>query len=233
MHLVFRLGEDPVRLFERPEDTAGCSVGLAVVAGMREVSYLREGATMGRTVGVQLHPGVASLLFGAPADELAGRHWSLGDFWGGDADRVRERLLEVGSGAAQLDLLERLLAARLPRTRALHPAVALALERLGAAASVGEVVRESGRSHRAFISLFRHAMGVSPKIYCRVQRFQRVIRRLTAEPTAPWADVALDTGYSDQSHLAREFRQLAGLTPGKYRALAGRGHHVPLRPAAR
>ena len=233
MHLVFRLSEDPVRVFEHTEDTAGGSVGLAVVAGMRDVAYLREVAAMGRTIGVQLHPGVSPLLFGAQADELAGRHWSLGEFWGGDAARVRERLLEVGSAAAQLDLLERLLAARLPRTRALHPAVALALERLGAAASVGEVVRESGRSHRAFIALFRQAMGLSPKTYCRVQRLQRVIRRLTAEPTASWADVALDASYTDQPHFAREFRRLAGITPGVYRALAGRGHHVPLRPTGR
>ena len=233
MHLVFRLSEAPVRLFERAQGAAGRSVGLAVVAGMRDVSYLREGAAAGRTVGVQLHPGVSPLLFGASADELAGRHWALDDFWGVDAARARERLLEVGSVTAQLDLLERLLAARLPRARGLHPAVALALERLGAAVSVGEVVRESGRSHRAFISLFRRTMGVSPKIYCRVQRFQRVIRRLTAEPAAPWADVALDTGYSDQPHFVREFRRLAGITPSEYRALAARGHHVPLRPAGR
>jgi AraC-like DNA-binding protein len=71
-------------------------------------------------------------------------------------------------------------------------------------------------------------MGLSPKIYCRVQRFQRVIRRLTAEPAASWADVALDAGYSDQPHFAREFRRLAGITPGACRALAPRGHHVPL-----
>ena len=231
MHLVFRLSEIPIRLFGDPEDAPGRTFGLAVVAGMRDVSYLREGAATGRTVGVQLHPGVSPLLFGAQADELAGRHWALGDFWGADAARVRERLLEVGGVGAQLELLERILTARLPRARGLHPAVALALERFGAAASVGEVVRESGRSHRAFISLFRHAMGLSPKTYCRVQRFQRVIRRLAAEPRASWADVALDTGYSDQPHLAREFRQLAGITPGEYRALAPRGHHVPLRPA--
>ena len=113
----------------------------------------------------------------------------------------------------------------------MHPAVALALERLGAAASVGEVVRESGRSHRAFISLFRRAMGVNPKTYCRVQRFQRVIRRLTAEPTAPWADVALVAGYTDQPHFAREFRQLAGITPG---AVPGaRGPRPSRAPAPR
>jgi transcriptional regulator GlxA family with amidase domain len=146
---------------------------------------------------------------------------------------MRERLLDACSLARQLDLFEGMLASRLPRVHALHPAVALALERLGAGAPVAQVVRETGRSHRSFIGLFRQAMGLSPKLYCRVQRFQRVIRRMMAEPAAPWSDVALDAGYSDQPHLVREFRELAGLTPGEYRARAPRGHHVAVPPPAR
>jgi AraC-like DNA-binding protein len=176
---------------------------------------------------------VSRWLLGAPADELAGRHWALDDLWGAAAARMRERLLDAGSLERQLDLFEALLAARMPRLHALHPAVALALERLGAGALIGDIVRESGRSHRTFIALFRQAMGLSPKLYCRVQRLQRVIRRVAAEPAASWSDVALDAGYSDQPHLVREFRQLAGITPGEYRALAPRAHHVPLPAPAR
>jgi len=228
MHLVFRLSDDPVRLHERANDR-GHAVGLAVVGGMRTAPYLRDVPPRRRSVGVQLHPGVARLVLGVPADALAGRHWALEDLWGAEAARARERLLDAEGLSDRLDTLEALLAERLPRPHALHPAVALAIERFGAAASVGEVVRETGRSHRAFIALFRSAMGVSPKVYCRVQRFQRVIRRLAADPWAVWSDVALDAGYSDQPHFVREFRRLAGLAPSEYRALAPRAHHVPLR----
>jgi AraC-like DNA-binding protein len=50
---------------------------------------------------------------------------------------------------------------------------------------------------------------------------------LAADPTTAWVDVALDAGYSDQPHLARDFRELAGLTPSRYRALAPDGsRHV-------
>lgn len=233
MHLVIRLSERPVRLYPHPGAAAVRTVGLATVSGMRTESYLREVSVAVRSVGVQLHPAACPILLGPPADELAGRHWALEDFWGAAAPCIRERLLDAGRLERQLDLFEALLAARLPRVYALHPAVALALERFTAGESVGEVVRASGRSHRGFIALFRRAMGVSPKVHCRLQRFQRVIRRLAFDPAAPWSDIALDAGYSDQPHFAREFRELAGVTPGEYRALAPREHHVPLRATAR
>jgi len=190
MHLVVRLSEHPVRLYAGSDARAARSVGLVTVSGMRSTPYLREVGAPVRSVGVQLHPGVSQWLLGAPADELAGRHWALDDLWGSAAARMRERLLDAGSLERQLDLFEALVAAHLPRLHALHPAVALALERLGAGALIGDIVRESGRSHRTFIALFRQAMGLSPKLYCRVRRLQRVIRRVATEPTAAWSDVA-------------------------------------------
>jgi AraC-like DNA-binding protein len=233
MHLVIRLSARPVQLYPHAGSAVAHAVGLATVSGMRSESYFREVSAPVRSVGVQLDPTACPLLLGASADELTGRHWALEDFWGAAASRIREQLLDASRLERQLDLFEALLAARVPRVHALHPAVALALERFAAGEPVGEVVRASGRSHRAFIGLFRRAMGVTPKIHCRLQRFQRVIRRLASDPAAPWSDVALDAGYSDQPHFSREFRELAGVTPGEYRALTPRGHHVPVRAAAR
>jgi AraC-like DNA-binding protein len=101
-----------------------------------------------------------------------------------------------------------------------HPAVAYALRRLTAApalARIDAVRRESGYSPKHFISIFRSAVGLTPKVYCRVKRFERVIRGLTYGAPVDWASVALDGGFYDQSHLNREFRQFAGVTPAAYR----------------
>jgi hypothetical protein len=114
MHLVFRLSDDPVRLHERANDR-GHAVGLAVVGGMRTAPYLRDVPPRRRSVGVQLHPGVARLVFGVPADALAERHWALENLWGAEAARARERLLDAEGLADRLDTLEALLAERLPR----------------------------------------------------------------------------------------------------------------------
>ena len=123
----------------------------------------------------------------------------------------------------------RSLAARLPAVRGLHPAIAHALGRFAVDTDVGEVVEETGYSHRRFIGLFHAAVGLTPKRYCRVLRFRRALERVTDE--TPWVDVALAAGYSDQPHFNREFREFTGVSPERYRRVSPAGsHHVPIRP---
>jgi AraC-like DNA-binding protein len=233
MHLVFRLSDHPLRLFQGANDRTGHAVAHDVVGGARATFYVRDISRPVRSVGAQLHPGAAALLLGVPADELAGRHTPLGDIWGRAAAEARERLLEAGSPAQQLDVLESLLAARLPRIRGVHPVVAHALGRFATTSDVRMVVNESGYSHRQFIALFRRAVGLTPKRYCRVLRFQDVLARIAAGPADSWADVVLAAGYSDQPHFNREFRELTGMSPGQYRQIApASAHHVPI-PASR
>ena len=232
MHLVFRLTDHPVRLFETTDDLTGHAIGHAIVAGVRTAFYMRDATEPVHSVGAQLHPSASALLFGVPAEELAGRHTPLDDLWGAAAAEARERL-QVKSPERQLEIFESMLATRLSQMRPLHPAVRHALGRFAANASVHEVVREVGWSHRRFIELFRGAMGLTPKLYTRLLRFQRTIRRMTTDPESSWVDVALESGYSDQPHFNREFREFAGITPGEYRALTPpHTHHVPVPPAS-
>lgn len=232
-HVVFRLSDHPLRLFDDVEQATARTVAHSVVGGARATFYVRDVSQPTCSVGATLHPGAAELLLGVPADELAGRHTPLDDLWGRSAASARERLVEAGSPARQLELFEAMLAERLPRVRGLHPAVALALERFTASGDVRAVVQESGYSHRRFIALFRRAVGLTPKLYCRIRRFHDTLERLAADPTASWVDVAMAGGYSDQPHLNRDFREFAGISPGGYRGLSpAQVHHVPI-PSAR
>jgi AraC-like DNA-binding protein len=234
MHLVFRLSDHPLRLFDDINDPTGHPVGHTVIGGARATFYVREISEPVRSVGVQLHAGASELLFGFPADELAGRHTLLEDLWGRSAVEAREQLIEAGGPEQQLDVLESLLAARLPTVRGLHPAVAHALGRFTTTANVRQVVKESGYSHRRFIALFQRGLGLTPKLYCRILRFQGALERVAANPAASWVEVALDAGYSDQAHFNREFREFAGVSPGAYRELSPTfPHHVPIPPSRR
>ncbi|HSV55197.1 MAG TPA: AraC family transcriptional regulator, partial [Burkholderiaceae bacterium] len=190
------------------------------------------------SVGAQLYPGVAELLFGASSEELAGRHTPLEDLWGAHAGLALEQLQGVATPQARLGLLEALLAARLPAVRALHPAVAQALQQIGGPLRVEALVRQSGYSHRQFVALFKRAVGLSPKVYGRVLRFQSVLYQahglaLSSEPVR-WAELALDAGFSDQAHFNREFRAMAGVTPEAYRRQApAHANHLALRREGR
>lgn len=231
MHLVFRLGDAPLRLFDGAYDAVGRDAATALVGGARASFYARELAAPAASVGAMLRPGAAELLLGVPAGELAGRHTALDELWGSEAAIARERLAETRGAAARLDRFERMLLRRLPAVRALHPAIAAGLERLGASGRVDEAVASSGFSHRHFVATFRRTVGLPPKLWSRVVRFGRALDRAAREPETPWVEIALETGYADQSHFQRDFVEVAGMTPGEWRRAAPSARaHVPVDP---
>jgi AraC-like DNA-binding protein len=227
-HVVFRL-DVPLRVYDGDGDRRGRIVGHVIVGGPRAGAYVRDVSFPVTSVGAELAPGAAALLLGERADALAHRHTPLADLWGRTAELWHEQLLEAGDPERRLTVFEALLFARLPRLRGVHPAVAHALARFGSTSAVREVVAETGYSHRRFGALFQEAVGLAPKRYCRVLRFRSVLDRLATEPSTPMADIALAAGYSDQPHFTREFRELAGMSPGAYRKrVAGCARHVPV-----
>jgi transcriptional regulator GlxA family with amidase domain len=76
--------------------------------------------------------------------------------------------------------------------------------------SVGEMADRAALSPRQFERRFRQAVGIPPKLFSRMQRFQRVFGALEG---AGWADAAIECGYYDQAHLIRDFQEFAGKPP--------------------
>jgi AraC-like DNA-binding protein len=227
MHLVIRLSDDPLRLFDDEYDGQGRIVSQMVVGGARSRFYVRDVSKPLCSVGAVLRPGAAEALFRVHADELSGSHTALEDLWGAGARSLRDELAEPSSPEQRLDAFERMLLARLPLVGGLHPAVARALQQFQATAAVRDVVEQSGYSHRCFIAMFSRAVGLTPKMYCRVRRFQHVLRRARTGGFDSLTDLAIAGGYSDQPHFNREFREFTGITPTEYRvAAAPAAHHV-------
>jgi AraC-like DNA-binding protein len=227
MHLAFRLSGDPLRIFEDAGDSTGYLVGDAVVGGARVVHYIRDARGPACSVGAQLHPGAAEALFGVPADELAGRHTPLDDLWGRDVAWMRAQLAEPTMLHQRIDRMESILVARLSAHRVIHPAVAHAIEQLRRTCSIRRVVQASGYSHRMMVSLFRRSVGLTPKQYARVLRFQRLLDTVSAASARSLVDVAMNAGYSDQAHFSRDFKAMTGVTPTHYRRVSPeRPHHL-------
>jgi transcriptional regulator GlxA family with amidase domain len=166
-----------------------------------------------------------------PSAELHGVQVSLNDVWGGFAAELRERLMAAQEAEARFDLLEAALLQRLDGPPARHPAVAFALRELHGAPgrTIGEVRDQTGVSERRFIELFHRQVGLAPKLYARVRRFQTALRRIRTGSPVDWADIALACGYFDQAHLIHDFRAIAGLRPSEYAALRTEHlNHVPI-----
>lgn len=232
MHVAIRLRGTPLRVFAGPGDAHGQVVGTCVLNGVRLGAYAKESADPAASVGAMLRPGAADLLSNTPAGALAGRHTRLEDLWPACAlAEMRERLEATPSLERRLAILEAVLASRLPALRGPDPLVAHALARFDAGASVGDLVAESGFSHRHVVRVFTEAVGAAPKAYLRLGRFNRTLELLRGAEIVSLADVAAAAGYADQSHMTREFRDFAGMSPGRYlRTGCEWAHHVPVAP---
>ena len=217
-YLVFPLHDEPLACCT---DAAGREVLLwkrGIVHGPQSGFYLSGPKPAGAVVGVALKPGAVHALLGVPPAEIAGRHVPVDALWGAHADRLHARLCEAAQPEVIFRILENELLARLAKPLLLHPAVAHALARSRCRRiRVEDVRREVDLSARHFIDLFHDAVGYTPGRYYRIRRFARVLRQLAQPGPRDLAGLAVDAGYADQSHLIREFREHAGMTPTQYR----------------
>ncbi|MDE9365762.1 helix-turn-helix domain-containing protein [Luteipulveratus sp. YIM 133132] len=154
-------------------------------------------------------------LFGTPAAELAGTVVELTDLLGRDGARLADQVRSA-PGWTGLDVLSDALLRRLPEHGPDDVAAQVwsRVRRGGGAATVTELVRESGWSERHLRNATRSAYGVGPKTLSRLLRFERSVERVRTG--ARLADVAAVCGYADQAHLARDWRELAGRSPSAW-----------------
>lgn len=193
----------------------------SVVVGMRTGSSMVETASMQSTLGVLFRPGGTRPFFGPPAHEFYNRTVPLDQVWGSAAGDLRDRLLEAGSLGARLRMLEAELQQRLGDPAGLHGAVRIALAQFARdpnAFAISAVARDGGLSRRRFSGLFGEQVGLTPKLYCRLRRFQQVVRAIASGTEIDWAQISLDGGYYDQAHMAHEFREFSGVSPGTWLA---------------
>jgi AraC-like DNA-binding protein len=192
----------------------------AIFLGLYCHHQLIDAIDLAELIGISFHPGGTLPFFPHEAHLFQNRETSLEDLWGGAARSLRDDLRDAGTPRAKFDLLERALLERLKRAAlARNRVVDFALTTVHASpdtATIAGLTKSIGLSARRFSELFREQVGVSPKLYCRIQRFQRAVQSLHRGEDLPWAELALACGYYDQSHFANDFRAFSGISPTTY-----------------
>ncbi|AKF05278.1 helix-turn-helix domain-containing protein [Sandaracinus amylolyticus] len=231
LSLVIHLDEDERRIYDAGSDVCRRFSG-AVVSGAHGRPFLAEGREHTSAVGIHFRPGGAWPFFGAALGELADRHVDLDALWGASAIELRERLCGARTVRDRFRILEAALVQRLERARPGHGAVAVALRALERGdANIGALSAQVGLSRRRLIEVFTAQVGVTPKKFARLRRFQRVLDATRRAHAPSWSRVAVASGYFDQAHLIRDFVEFCGLSPSEFarvRDLDATNHHVRL-----
>jgi AraC-like DNA-binding protein len=219
--LVINLHEDEFRIYDSNEAEPVRRFSGAMVSGAYRRFFVIDTREHASVMGVHFKPGGALPFLGHPAGLFADSHIDLQTLWGAQARELRERLCSAPTLALRFRILEGALLERLSRPLKRHGAVRAALSALDRGARVGDIVQQVDLSHRRFNELFTAEVGMTPKLYGRVQRFQRA-SRLARRPLSDWAELAAACGYFDQSHLIRDFIDFAGFSPEEFRR-----HSIP------
>jgi len=162
-------------------------------------------------VGVRLHPHTAGRLLQLPMCDLTDSSLPLDLIPARAARRICE-LEEARTAADQAAVLDRMVLELARRAGHDDRLLDVAVRELGRSMSVRAVSHHAGISTRQLERRFRQAVGISPKLFARMQRFQRVFRALETAGRS-WVEAALLCGYHDQAHLIRDFREFSGKPP--------------------
>lgn len=208
-HQVIDRG-DP-RCSERHQD--------AWIAGHQTGAILLESQDS-HMIGARFKPGGAAALFPFPIDELTDMVVPLDLIWGRSIHELRERIWEVESPVERYGLLVKALCAYLQEPRQpldLVLEAARQIQRSRGHMPIQEVSAALDISHKHLIDQFKQKVGLRPKQFARIVRFNHMLHSIDFSKSMSWSEVALQNEYYDQAHFIKEFYEFASLTPGEYR----------------
>jgi AraC-like DNA-binding protein len=218
--IIIALDERPLLACDPADGRGWLRFRGSVLSGPRSRHHLIEAPGKSPLAGIHFRPGGLRPFITMSVARLENRHVPLDELWGAEAEDLRRATLAPRTAERRLAAMEARLIRLLPSQWAPPRVIRHTLERFSALPEeqrIAAAVAGSGLSPRTFIATFRDQVGLTPKRFCRVLRFQRALHEL-AEGRRAWSDLALSCGYSDQPHFNRDFRVFTGLTPRRYRA---------------
>jgi AraC-like DNA-binding protein len=187
-----------------------------VIAGTADTAAIVEFEDAVDYFGIRFLPGCFRYFFALPVNEIVNNMLSCETVWGNRLNDFEARLFAAGTTQERITITEAFLRQRLlmagkpPDRRFLA-----ALEKIYRYR--GHILIETGLadaiSPRQLRRLFEQHIGVSPKTFARIVRFQAVLRAARRTPGQSWSRRCCEFGYYDQAHFIREFEDFSGLPP--------------------
>lgn len=170
-------------------------------------------------LGIRFRPGAIRSFIKFIAAECTDDSAELNCFWGNSGSELWQMLAEISSTETRIAFLENYLLKTFGWALKLDPYIRHCVRRMQISRGnilMSTLEKETGLSARQIERIFARDVGLSPKAFARVIRFRNVIERATRIEKTDWSKIALENGYADQSHLIREFKKFADLTPSEF-----------------
>jgi AraC-like DNA-binding protein len=168
---------------------------------------------------ISFKKGMAYPFFPFPMDEMSDCVLDADLVWGLEFGYLRERLLATKDVDLRFAIVEEFLLKKFGAGLDLNPCVAFAVNEMLVRPdrlSIARMNDKIGYSQKHFTEIFRRSVGVTPKSYLKIMRFQKAVRTIDGASRPDWGSIALDCGFYDQAHFINDFKHFSGFTPDEY-----------------
>lgn len=171
-----------------------------------------EGLT---AVRVDFMPGGLFRLLGVPMYQLFDSGFDMLDFFGPSMKGINERLRNTPDLEEAKNIIEDFLLDKISKLKSSIPfdsAIYMMLKSRGSM-SIEETASLACLSVKQFERKCKERIGMNPKQYARILRFSKAYRMHESSPELKWIDIAYESGYYDQMHMIKDFKEFAGVNP--------------------
>lgn len=165
---------------------------------------------------VHFHPGALYRLLGIPIHEFTNKYSDAAAFFKRQVEDLNERLSYCGDYNKMVEILETFLinkALKIKQDRNIIGKVAACMHASDSRFTLDYLADQACLSPRQFNRKFTEQVGIGPKLYSRIIRFNRAYQYKELHPQTDWLTIALLFNYTDYQHLVRDFKEFAGVTP--------------------
>lgn len=199
--------------YDRPSVETAYPVAIIGSQTYRRVQLELNGDV--ETFIVVFQPGGVDHLLSVPGAELTNLHFDAYSVIGRTMSPLADQLNEASSFKARICIANQFFEAHRSGSLPLHHLASVAREIFGkqGCVRISDLAAQTGLSLRQFERSFTQSIGLGPKIYARIARFEAAVRSRERSPKKSWAAIACDLGYYDQMHMVHDFRHLSGDSP--------------------
>ncbi len=216
IELIFNLGT-PYKRYDSENNAA--LLKHSHLVGERDRYFLIEQTRAVSLIAARFKPGGLYPFVRFPIAEVTNQTVDLDIIFGSQVKDLECKLFETRSHKKKIDLLQHALL-RFLKTPDLNPPIINAAVKLiqqhHGDISVDGLAWELRVNYKYLERQFLKIIGLTPKLYNRIVRFQNAMQALRHAAFHPWPSIALDCGYYDQAHFIKEFKAFTGATPSEF-----------------
>lgn len=215
IYLIIDLSNWPKKLYDNDDYSKFTDFNAGWLSGIRKY-YLTIQADGGEMIVIRFKPFGAASFFQLPMSEFQDKVIELDLLWGSKFMDLRDQLINLPL-EQKFPALDSFLSGQLNVDSRFLPLMEYAVENLSQSnVSLPELVNRTGYSHKHFIEIFKKNVGVTPKSFNRIMKFQKALLSIEKSKQIDWSEISYSCGFYDQAHFINEFRNFSGINPGQY-----------------